>query len=184
MVTWACLTVSTASTQNIDNKPIDPSIGWESSGTLAKAAHQGAIFSLYLAMHATSVVEPIRVKNVAQTSVDSTERLLASLNHYRRSSVEARDADWKAMKTLGSLMSIDLDNALLFQAMYPQPLAQTNDPMRLNDDIVNNCSLAAQKRLNNEYQSTLAEDNTLMYDVVKDTQEMINPAGEPQLQFA
>jgi len=176
--------VSTASTQNINNKPIDPSIGWESSGTLAKAVHQGAIFSLYLAMHDTSVVEPIRVKNATQTSVDSTERLLASLNHYRRSSVEAKDADWNAMKTLGSLMASDLDNALLFQAMYPQPLAQTNDPMRLNDDIVNNCSLAAQKRLSNQYQSTLEEDNTLMYDVVKDTQAMIDSAGEPHLQFA
>ena len=176
--------MSTEATHNMNNKPIDPSINWESNGVLARAAHQGAVFSLYLAMHATSVAEPIRINTSASKEEDVTTRALQSLNHYRRPGIAAQEADWTAMSTLGNLMATDMENALLFQAMYPQPLAQTNDALRLDDDVINNTTLAAQKRLQAKYRSTMDEDNTMIYDVINSVEEHTNLFKEIEQQFA
>jgi len=50
--------------------------------------------------------------------------------------------------------------------MKPAPLAQTDDAKRLPDDIVENCSLATQKRLKKQYANAVKEDNTLLYDIL------------------
>ena len=133
--------------------PIDPSIYWERSGVLAKASAQGALFSLYLAMQQHSVAEPFEIEAVASESDDksSIESKLASLNYYRRPSLAANESEWGRMRVLSELVSQDYAAARLYLSMNPSPLSQTDDAKRLPDDVVDNCSLATQKRLKKEY---------------------------------
>ena len=148
--------------------PIDPSIYWERSGVLAKASAQGALFSLYLAMQQHSVAEPFEIEAVASESDDksSIESKLASLNYYRRPSLAANESEWGRMRVLSELVSQDYAAARLYLSMNPSPLSQTDDAKRLPDDVVDNCSLATQKRLKKEYANTVKEDNTLLYDIL------------------
>ncbi|WP_338517587.1 VC2046/SO_2500 family protein [Alteromonas gracilis] len=157
---------SDASALNNSNT-IDPSIFWETSGVLSKATSEGALFSLYLAMHQHAIAEPLRIKNnESESSTNSLDAELLSLNHYPKASLEASNNDWDKMATLSKLMTSDLATARLYQVMNPQPLTQTNDASRLSDDVVNNCSLGAQKRISTSYSNEIEEDNTLMYDVL------------------
>ncbi|MEM7420965.1 MAG: VC2046/SO_2500 family protein [Pseudomonadota bacterium] len=150
--------------------PIDPSLFWESSGILSKATSQGALFSLYLAMQQHALAEPIHI-NSADTlndnksgSIDST---LEALNHYPKAKLEATPSDWKNMSVLSELMKTDIATARLFHVMNPQPLAQTNNKLRLPDDVIDNCSYGTQKRVTKAYSSTIDEDNTMLFDVVE-----------------
>lgn len=146
---------------------IDPSIFWESSGILSKATSQGALFSLYLAMYENALSEPIRILSNENTdNTDSVTDQLHALNHYRKAPLAATKEDWVKMNTLSSLMTSDLATARLYQIVNPQPFAQTNDPFRLPEDVINNCSYGTQKRLSKAYASSIEEDNTLLYDVV------------------
>ena len=155
-------------TQASEKATIDPSIFWERSGVLARSSSQGALFSLYLAMHQHSVAEPFEIE-VATSAYDNTQSIeakLASLNHYRRPSLSANEKAWENMHVCSSLVSKDFESARLFLHMKPLPLAQTDNAKRLPDDVVENCSLAAQKRLKKQYANTLKEDNTILYDIL------------------
>lgn len=145
-------------------RPIDPSITWESSGILANASSQGALFSLYMAMFEHGLADPFRIESPKLEKPQQSE--LDSLKHYRRPRLQASESDWNAMYVLSQLMSSDIDTARLYQAMYPQPLAQTDDKNRLPDDVINNCTLGAQKRIKNLYNNVIQEDNTLLYDII------------------
>ncbi|BFT30297.1 hypothetical protein D210916BOD24_14730 [Alteromonas sp. D210916BOD_24] len=154
-------------------------MAWESSGILAKATAKGALFSLYLAMHQHSLAQPISIQgNDNEVAGDDN---LQVLNHYRRPALQMADSDWRAIHTLTKLASTDFSGARLFQSLNPTPLAQTDDKLRLSDEIINNCSLGAQKRFFQQYSSRLNEDNTLLYDVLKAQQAAQNSAEKSGL---
>lgn len=172
-----------------EQTPIDPSIFWERSGVLSRASSQGALFSLYLAMQQHSVAEPFELES-ANSDVDTEGRIdeaLNELNFYRRPALSANESEWHAMHVMSSLVAQDFASARLYLNLKPAPLAQTNDAARLPDDVVENCSLATQKRLKKLYANTLKEDNTLLYDILS-TQEpeidlaQFNPAFESQFE--
>ncbi|MBT3137325.1 hypothetical protein KL866_19960 [Alteromonas sp. ALT199] len=147
---------------------IDPSIYWERSGVLARASSQGALFSLYLAMQQHSLAEPFEIEAVT-SNVDaksSIEAQLVSLNHYRRPSLAANEREWKEMHMFSSLVTKDYESARLYLSMKPAPLSQSDDANRIPDDVIDNCSLASQKRLKKQYANTVKEDNTLLYDIL------------------
>ncbi|GFD94085.1 hypothetical protein KUL156_10700 [Alteromonas sp. KUL156] len=151
-----------------DQTPIDPSIYWERSGVLARASTQGALFSLYLAMQQHSVAEPFEIDAAPSAGENrkSIESQLASLNHYRRPSLAASESEWENMHAFSSLVSQNYASARLHLCMKPPPLAQIDDAKRIPDDVMNNCSLATQKRLKKQVTNTLKEDNTLLYDIL------------------
>ncbi|HBL22116.1 MAG TPA: hypothetical protein DDZ29_14920 [Alteromonas mediterranea] len=163
-----------ATSQN-EQTHIDPSIYWERSGVLARASTQGALFSLYLAMQQHSTAAPFEIEaadsELSQKAGIDTE--LTSLSHYRRSSLAANESEWKNMDVMSALVAEDFSTARLYLNMNPAPLAQTDDAKRLPDDVIDNCSLAAQKRIKKQYNNTMKEDNTLLYDMLatKETQD-------------
>tara|TARA_Y100000296_G_scaffold71367_1_gene86814 strand:- start:62 stop:634 length:573 start_codon:yes stop_codon:yes gene_type:complete len=147
---------------------LDPSIYWERGGVLARASSQGALFSLYLAIQQHSVAEPFEIE-AATPDADarnSIEAQLAALNHYRRPSLSASESEWVDMRVHSNLVATDYEGARLHLSMKPPPLAQTDDAKRIPDDVVDNCSLATQKRLKRQYYNAIKEDNTLLYDVI------------------
>ncbi|WP_420932787.1 VC2046/SO_2500 family protein [Alteromonas sp. A081] len=145
---------------------LDPSYHWEFNGTLAKAASQGRLFALCLAMHQNALAHPIVLTPHAKSGDARYQDEIASLSHYRQPRLQATDKDWSNMATLASLISTDSTSARLFQSMNPSPLAQVNDASRIPDDVKNNCSLGTQKRLANIYRSNIEEDNTMLYDII------------------
>ncbi|MCZ8529314.1 VC2046/SO_2500 family protein [Alteromonas sp. PRIM-21] len=147
---------------------LDPSIYWERSGVLARASSQGALFSLYLAMQQHSVAEPFEIEAATSDAdtANSIEAQLAALNHYKRPSLSVSENEWTDMHVHSNLLATDYESARLFLSMKPAPLAQTDDAKRIPDDVVDNCSLATQKRLKKQYDNAIKEDNTLLYDVI------------------
>ena len=167
-----------------EQTPIDPSIYWERSGVLARASAQGAIFSLYLAMQQHSVAEPFEIEAITSDTENnnSIEERLASLNHYRRPSLAVNEGDWDRIHVLSTLVSQDYTTARLYLSMNPTPLSQTDNAKRLPNEVLDNCSLATQKRLKKYYANTVKEDNTLLYDILasrdeKSNTEQYNPQG-------
>ena len=147
---------------------LDPSIYWERSGVLARASSQGALFSLYLAMQQHSVAEPFEIEAATSDAdtANSIEAQLAALNHYRRPSLSVSENEWTDMQVYSNLIATDYESARLFLSMKPAPLAQSDDAKRIPDDVVDNCSLATQKRIKRQYANAIKEDNTLLYDVI------------------
>lgn len=167
--------------------PIDPSMAWESRGILAKSTGKGALFSLYLAMHQHSLAEPISIQSNDSDTKASSDFLMH--NHYRRPALQMSDNDWRTIQTLTQLAATDFSAARLFQSLNPTPLAQTDNKFRLSDEIINNCSLGAQKRVYRQFSHTLKEDNTLLYDVLSAqheenaTQETVSQHDQSPFQF-
>jgi len=165
-----------------ENTPLDPSIFWERSGVLARASNQGALFSLYLAMQQHSVAEPFEIEP-ASSDLDkknTIEEALAALNHYRRPALAANENEWQTMHAMSPLVAQDFATARLYLSLKPAPLAQTNDAAKLPDDIVENCSLATQKRLKKRYANMVKEDNTLLYDILSSNENALNGATTNQ----
>lgn len=135
---------------------------------LARASSQGALFSLYLAMQQHSVAEPFEIE--AATSdfeiQNSIEAQLAALNHYKRPSLSVNENEWTDMDVHSNLVATDFESARLYLSMKPAPLAQTDDAKRIPNDVVDNCSLATQKRLKRQYANAFKEDNTLLYEII------------------
>lgn len=159
---------------NVDSTvELDPSYHWEFDGTLARASSQGRLFALYLAMHQNALAHPIHVTTPSKSEDVYCKNEISSLSHYRQPALQATEKDWRNMAMLNSLISSDLVSARLFQSIHPSPLAQSNDPSRIPDDVKNNCSLGTQKRLANIYKSDIEEDNTMLYDILsaKDANE-------------
>ncbi len=142
--------------------------GLEWSGRLAGSAGQGALFSLYLAMVNEADVAP---------SIDSESDLAvvdahfpARLNHYRRSPLKADDADFFHLQHTAQLMAHgDSHTARLLQSMHPEPLSLKNDAKAIPADVIANCSLKARKRLLDQLQKPVPEQQTLLDDIIRDS---------------
>ena len=146
---------------------VDPSLSWEWNGTLSKAAQDATLFALYLAMQQSALSEPITFEKT-DTNPNPTDTYLTSINFYRNMPLSASPQDWKNVKALTRLVAFNhFSDARLQQVLHPPPLAQVNDSKKLSDDIINNCSLATQKRLTKAYKNTIIEDNTLMSDIIE-----------------
>ena len=142
---------------------LDPSLGWETNGVLARPTQQGALFNLFLAMHQHGQAEPTAYES---HSTNAHSKTTHSKNYYRRSSTCAENADWHKMQITCELLHRNCDDARLFLSIHPPPLSQKDDVQRLPDDVINNCSLAAQKRIKGRLTNTISEDNTLLFELI------------------
>ncbi|MDO6565931.1 VC2046/SO_2500 family protein [Alteromonas sp. 1_MG-2023] len=165
------------------SKSIDPSMSWEWNGTLSKAAGNATLFALYLSMQQSALADTISIDspNEVQDSSDITKRLEA-LNFYRKVPLSAGESDWLQMQKLSQVMAsqlahqasqVQFDEVRLYKEMHPMPLAQTNDPKKISQDIITNCSLATQKRIAATYASTLPEDNTMLGDIIEQSESFL-----------
>lgn len=157
--------------QTVNQATIDPSISWEKNGTLAKAAQDATLFSLYLAMQQSALVSNV-------SYIDSTEHDERATSDsdipsfYRQPALAATESDWAMISRVNTLYSSGFTNdAMLFQHMHPSPLSQVNDKDKLSDDIINNCSLSTQKRLKTQYVEQLPEDPTMLNDLIPLSQQ-------------
>jgi hypothetical protein len=152
--------------QTVNQATIDPSISWEQNGTLAKAAQDATLFSLYLAMQQSALVSNVVYTDLTKDE-ENAKLTIDVPSFYRQPALAAAAPDWKIISRVNTLYnSGHASDAALFQHMHPSPLSQINDKSKLNDDVINNCSLSTQKRLKARYADQLPEDPTLLDDLI------------------
>ena len=61
--------------------------------------------------------------------------------------------------------------------MHPQPLSLYNDPKRLEDEVVANCDMHAQHRLQDLNTVDIAVDETGLYDILQEMEAQIDTAA-------
>lgn len=139
----------------------------ELNGSLSQASSQGAKFSLLLAMlQQDYCARPtIQSQRPEQQQADSQ---LASLSCYRQPPLKASAEFWQQAVTTCQLVHQGAMGSLhLWQAMHPQALSQFNDVKRLDQEVVMNCALPTQLKLQQAEQNQLAVDETALYDVLQ-----------------
>lgn len=152
--------------QTVHQAIVDPSISWEKNGTLAKAAQDATLFSLYLAMQQSALVHNVSYSD-SQQDEESASLNIDVVSFYRQPALAANTSDWEIISRVNSLYNSGYtSDAMLIQHMHPSPLSLVNDKNKLSDDVIKNCSLSTQKRLTTQYAKQLPEDPTMLNDLI------------------
>ena len=61
----------------------------------------------------------------------------------------------------------------LWQAMHPDPLALDNEPLRVEDEILENCELTARQHFKQTLLTDLPQQPTVLIDTVVDSPQML-----------
>lgn len=159
------------------NQPnsVDPSLSWEWNGTLSKSTGDGTLFSLYLAMQQCALADTISIQSAdEQGAPDSATAFLQTINFYRSMPLSASSNDWKHLDTLSDCLAHkSFEDVRLHLQLNPSPLSQVDNKHKIQQDIINNCSLATQKRLAASYTSSLKEDNTLLDEIIENASSFL-----------
>lgn len=157
---------------NAADKSIDPSASFEWNGILSNATQNAHLFTLCLAMQQSALAAPIEINGIPEAAPAIDEQL-KQLNFYRQAPLSAEGLNWESFDGVGqAIHANNYADARLHLAMHPAPLAQVNNPKKLADDVVNNCSLGAQKRLAQAYSHGIQEDNTLLDEVIANASQV------------
>ena len=162
------LTDSATINQAINNAQYDALINldFELNGTVNRAALEGQKFALIMAMleqdysHRPQVEQP----NEPSQSVPFSE----NNNYYPKQPLSANDSYWQLSEyTQNYFHSGHIQTAQLWLAMHPEPLSQHNDANILNAEVVANCGLNTQTRLQQTPENRLKTDETQLYDILQ-----------------
>ncbi len=148
----------------------------EWSGALSASAGKGALFSLYLAMHCQPGHEPVRIHSEAENA-SSDAAALDHLNHYPRAPLGADDAAFQRLLVTGNLINQrDISSVNLWQAMHPDPLSIRNNAKHIPADVIANCSMATQMKLQVASSTTVNADETLLTDIIAGSEQFFAAA--------
>lgn len=143
----------------------------EVSGSVNRAAGQGAKFALLLSMLEQDVLGRPRIQ-VEEDTPPATQ--LEGLSCYREPPLKAEPADIDNIVVTSKLLRSSGKDALLWQCMHPHPLSQHNDAKRLADEVIVNCDYYTQRRLAPQPapDKEVDVDETLLYDVLENLSEL------------
>lgn len=147
---------------------------YELNGTINRAASEGAKFALILAMleqdctHRPQIDKPKETKHIHEAIND--------LNYYRSSPLSVNESYWQTCQQTSQLIHQgQIQSAHLWLAMHPEPLSQFNNPDEIDEEVIANCSINAQARLQQAQQKVVKVDETGLYDIL---QELTPDAAE------
>jgi hypothetical protein len=143
----------------------------EFSGGLAQAAGQGAKFALMLAMLEQDVLNRPYFEP-QQAPVNPYQSVQIPVSDYPQVALSAAEHHWSSAALTGELIgNAYLVSARLWQTMHPSPLSIFNDATRIDPQVINNCDLPAQRRLQQETATKpMAVDETKLYDILNELQ--------------
>jgi hypothetical protein len=141
---------------------------YELNGTINRAASAGAKFALMMAMleqdclHRPHLEKPKELGRKPEGEKD--------LNYYRASPLSANDASWQTcLHTSQLIHNGQLLSAHLWLAMHPEPLSQHNKADSIGEEVIANCSINTQNRLQQQgKQSVVQVDETGLYDILNE----------------
>ncbi|WP_339721216.1 VC2046/SO_2500 family protein [uncultured Paraglaciecola sp.] len=139
---------------------------YELNGTINRASGEGAKFALLLAMLEQDCTHRPHIQKNQEINAN-TERK-TDLNYYRSSPLSANDSYWQTCQHTSDLIHKgQIQSAHLWLAMHPEPLSQHNKADDIDAEVIANCSLAAQTRLEQTKQKALQVDETGLYDILQ-----------------
>ena len=140
---------------------------YELNGTINRAASEGAKFALIIAMLEQDCTHRPYLEKSKEPS--QTPEVASNLNHYRSNPLSVNDTYWQTCQHTSQLIhSGQLNSAQLWLAMHPEPLSQYNKPDVINEDVIANCSVNTQARMQQAKQSVLKVDETGLYDILQE----------------
>lgn len=136
----------------------------EFNGAIGRAASEGALFSLVLAMLEQDVVNR---QSLFQSDTDKLEEKQQCINDYPQFPLNAAPEDWPSMAITADLINNTyVASARLWQNMHPAPLSQYNDVKRIDEQVIANCDFNTQKRSQNPSSELIQVDETKLYDIL------------------
>jgi hypothetical protein len=151
----------------------------EFSGEINRASAQGAKFALLLAMLDQDVLHrPKLLAGDADDKESATSKELSALSHYPFTPLKAETQHWQQAKIASDTVhQADIKRAKLWLLMHPQPLSLYNDPKRLDDEVVANCDMHTQQRLQDAANTDINVDETGLYDILQGMEAQIDSAA-------
>lgn len=139
---------------------------YELNGTINRAASEGAKFALILAMLEQDCIH--RPHLGKSKELNQNPELDSDINHYRSNPLSANDTYWKTCQHTSQLIhNGQLHSAQLWLAMHPEPLSQFNKPDAIDEDIIANCSINTQTRMQQARDKVVKIDETGLYDILQ-----------------
>jgi hypothetical protein len=139
---------------------------YELNGTINRAASEGAKFALILSMlEQNSLHRPHlgKSKKLAQAP-----NAVSDINHYRSTPLSVNDTYWQTCKHTSQLIqSGQFDSAHLWLAMHPEPLSLHNTPDIIDEEVIANCSINTQNRIQQYTEKVVRVDETGLYDILQ-----------------
>jgi hypothetical protein len=100
---------------------------------------------------------------------NQTVEVEPELNHYRSSPLSANDTYWQTCQQTRQLIHTgQIQSAHLWLAMHPEPLSQHNKPDVIDEEVIANCGINTQNRLQQAQQSVVQVDETGLYDILQE----------------
>ena len=148
---------------------------YELNGTLNRAVSEGAKFGLILAMLESDYTHRPQVEK--STELSQIPEVQSNLNHYRNHPLSVNDTYWQSSQHTSQLIySGQLYSAQLWLAMHPEPLSQYNDLDVIDENVIANCSMNTQQRLQQTKAKVLKLDETALYDILQQLEPTPAPA--------
>lgn len=149
---------------------------YELNGTINRAAGEGAKFALIMAMleqdciHRPHLEKPKELNHIPNVESD--------INHYRGNPLSVNDTYWQTCKHTSQLIhNGQLHSAHLWLAMHPEPLSQHNKPDVIDDEVIANCSVNTQARMQQAKEKVMHVDETGLYDIL----QQLDPSSVTEL---
>jgi hypothetical protein len=139
---------------------------YELNGTINRAASEGAKFALILAMLEQDCIHRPHLENSKELNQDP--ELNSKLNHYRSNPLSANETYWQTCQHTSQLIyKGQLHSAQLWLAMHPEPLSHFNKPDKIDENVIANCSINTQTRMQQAKEKVLNVDETGLYDILQ-----------------
>jgi len=140
----------------------------ELDGRLNRASSNRAQFELLLSMMEADFLDRPSYENTDSQSIYVQD---APVSHYRNPPLCTDENSWKKCHIQSQLIHTDLLNAGLWGNMHPQPLAIKNDANQLDREVIANCALHTQQKLNStkakEDNKHIPVDEIGLYDILQ-----------------
>jgi len=143
----------------------------EFSGQLSRSLVEGHDFSYWLSLLSPNLTDRARVIGEPDAPVVQPDEVA---NYYRRAPLDGRSADLALLRKNAEFTALQQETSLrLWQAMHPDPLALDNEPLRVEDEILENCELTARQRFKQTLLTDLPQQPTDLIDTVVESKQML-----------
>lgn len=140
---------------------------YELNGTINRAASEGAKFALLLAMLEQDCTHRPQIEKTQELSPISEGE--SNLHYYRCPPLSVNNTYWQTSQHTSQLIYRgQLHSAQLWLAMHPEPLSQHNKANAIDEDVIANCSLNTQRRLQASEEKVVKLDETVLYDILQE----------------
>jgi hypothetical protein len=150
--------------------------------SIATTSSDSALFRLYLAMANQDASHGLKFKEESHNSFSSE-----IVSHYRQANLNQTTLDFVIQNEYSkSIQNRDFYNLRLLSSFHPQPLSKHNDPMHIDEEVIENSAYPVKQRLfalnqlhNDQIQNgqisgvdEIQEAPTMLFDILESLDEI------------